>query len=139
MLAEAVKAAGGGEPQLVLVAGEPGIGKTRLVSQAALEAHAEGATVLYGRCAEEFGLPTGPSSRPCATTSPPARRGSLATHAETHGGELGRLVPEIRQLVPGLPPPRNAEPETERFVFFEAVAGLLSLAGRGRAGHARPR
>jgi class 3 adenylate cyclase/tetratricopeptide (TPR) repeat protein len=128
VFADAVKAAGGGDRQMVLVAGEPGIGKTRLVSEAALEAHASGATVLYGRCGEEPGLPYRPvveALRHYVAVCPPAL---LARHAEAHGGELTRQIPDLVQLVPGLPSPRNAEPETERFLFFEAVAGLLSLA-----------
>jgi DNA-binding SARP family transcriptional activator/tetratricopeptide (TPR) repeat protein len=39
--------------RIVLIAGEPGIGKTRLAQQFATEALAEGATVLLGRCSEE--------------------------------------------------------------------------------------
>src|SRR4051794_24322135 len=39
----------GGERQLVLVAGEPGIGKTRLAAEFAREVFDAGATVLYGR------------------------------------------------------------------------------------------
>jgi hypothetical protein len=43
----------GGERRLVLVAGEPGIGKTRLVAETARRAHGAGAVVLAGRCDEE--------------------------------------------------------------------------------------
>ena len=39
--------------RLVLVAGEPGVGKTRLVHEFASAALADGATVLLGRCSEE--------------------------------------------------------------------------------------
>ncbi len=42
-----------GHRTLGLVAGEPGVGKTRLVAQFANEAHEQGATVLWGRCFEE--------------------------------------------------------------------------------------
>ncbi len=48
--------AGDAAPRLVLVSGEPGIGKTSLVAQLAVEAHAEGALVLWGRCEEDLGL-----------------------------------------------------------------------------------
>ena len=47
----------GGERQLVLVSGEPGIGKSRLVAETARRAHVAGVTVLAGRCSEE---PLGP-------------------------------------------------------------------------------
>ena len=130
VVTETLKAASTGERQIVLVAGEPGIGKTRLVCEAALRAHATGAAVLYGRCGEELGLPYRPiveALRHYVTVCAP---GQLAAHAETHGGELARLVPALAQLVPGLPPPRSAEPDTERFLLFEAVAGLLSEAAQ---------
>src|SRR5205823_6393614 len=47
--------AGGG--RMVLVAGEPGIGKTRLAAQLAARVHTDGATVLFGRCDEDLGVP----------------------------------------------------------------------------------
>ena len=56
-LTEAWQAAAAGERHVVLVAGEPGIGKTRLVAELGREAHAAGALVLYGRCDEDLGSP----------------------------------------------------------------------------------
>ncbi len=44
----------------VLVTGEPGIGKTRLVAELAAEVHAQGAVVLYGRAEEEALVPYEP-------------------------------------------------------------------------------
>ena len=41
----------------MLVSGEPGVGKTRLTSEAARAAHGQGAIVLFGRCDEELGCP----------------------------------------------------------------------------------
>jgi DNA-binding SARP family transcriptional activator len=49
-----------GRRRLVLVAGEPGIGKTRLVAETARRAHHAGATVLAGRCHEEPLAPFAP-------------------------------------------------------------------------------
>ena len=46
--------------RVVLVGGEPGIGKTTLVAAAARCAHDEGALVLYGRCDEELSIPYQP-------------------------------------------------------------------------------
>jgi class 3 adenylate cyclase len=57
VLAEAFKAAAAGKGrQIVLVSGEPGIGKTTLSAAAAGAAYALGACVLYGRCDEELAI-----------------------------------------------------------------------------------
>ena len=53
-------AAEAGQRQFVLLAGEPGIGKTRLATELARRAHAEGATVLYGRSDAESLIPYQP-------------------------------------------------------------------------------
>jgi DNA-binding SARP family transcriptional activator len=52
-LGAALERARAGERRLVLVGGEPGIGKTRLMAELCARAHAEGATVRSGRCFEE--------------------------------------------------------------------------------------
>jgi predicted ATPase len=49
-----------GQRQVVLVAGEPGIGKMRLATETALAAHAEGAIVLLGTCDEDVNRPYQP-------------------------------------------------------------------------------
>ncbi len=40
-------------------------------------------------------------------------------------GDLVRLVPEIAERVPDLAPPLRADPETEQYRLFDAVAGWL--------------
>ena len=49
-----------GERHLVLINGEPGIGKTRLMAELCARAHAGGATVCFGRCFEEMIAPYQP-------------------------------------------------------------------------------
>ena len=49
-LADAVSEAAAGSESVVLISGEPGIGKSRLISEFALRAHASGAAVLVGEC-----------------------------------------------------------------------------------------
>lgn len=53
---------GGGPAQVVLLAGEAGIGKSRLAARFAAEAGAAGATVLYGACEEQALVPFEPFS-----------------------------------------------------------------------------
>ncbi|MUN08153.1 helix-turn-helix transcriptional regulator [Agromyces luteolus] len=49
-----------GAGRVVLVSGEPGSGKSRLVAEVCTKLHAAGATVLFGACALEFGAPFEP-------------------------------------------------------------------------------
>ncbi len=118
----------GGGVRLALLAGEPGIGKTRLATHLAIEAHGEGATVLYGCSQEDLRVPYQPwveAVRHYVETGPEAR---LDGHVERHGGELTRLVPELTRRVEGVPEPRDTDPETERYLQYGAVADLLEAA-----------
>jgi class 3 adenylate cyclase len=118
------KEAAAGELRVALLAGEPGVGKTRLAAEVARTVHEEGATVLAGRCDEDLGVPYQPfveALRHFAdhASSPAGRLGR-------YGGELVRLVPEVGERVPGLPAPLQSDPDTERYRLFDAVAAWLA-------------
>jgi DNA-binding SARP family transcriptional activator len=101
--------------------GEAGIGKTRLAAEFAGLVHGQGALVLYGRCDEGLAVPYQPfveALRPYAGAA-----GADRLHVE-----LGDLAPELGRLLPelsGLGEPIRADPESERFALFEAVAALV--------------
>ena len=57
-----------GSLRLALISGEAGVGKTRLAAQLALDVREQGATVLYGRCDEDLGVPYQPWGRRSATS-----------------------------------------------------------------------
>ena len=63
-------ASGGGPAQVVLLAGEAGIGKSRLAARFAAEAGASGATVLYGWCEEQALVPYEPFSEAVGGPAP---------------------------------------------------------------------
>ena len=111
-----------GERRVALLAGEPGIGKTRLAAQLAQTAHADGTLVLAGRCDEDLGVPYQPFVE--------ALRHYIGHAAEfrlgRHPGELVRLVPELTDAMSDLPAPLRSDPETERYRLFDAVAGWLA-------------
>jgi hypothetical protein len=132
ILARAWAEAKGGQRRLVLLAGEPGIGKTRLATETALTAQAEGATVLFGACDEDVGAPYRPFVEALRHYVAHAADESLAAHVQVHKGELRRLVPDLARRVPELPAPQVAEAETERYLMFEAAVGLLAAASRER-------
>src|SRR5205823_12026956 len=99
--------------RVALVAGEPGVGKTRLAAELAGRVHDEGAAVLAGRCDEDLGVPYQPfveALRHFADHAP-----LLSGRLGRYGGELARLVPELSERVPGLAAPLRSGPETEGY------------------------
>jgi class 3 adenylate cyclase len=119
----------GGSPRLALISGEAGVGKSRLSTHLALQAHGEGRTVLYGRCDEDLGVPYQPWAQALGHLVKEAPRGILDAHVERHGGDLARLIPALGDRVPELASPRESDPETERYLLYAAAAGLLERAG----------
>jgi DNA-binding SARP family transcriptional activator/tetratricopeptide (TPR) repeat protein len=118
----------GGTRTAVIVGGEPGIGKTRLASELARAVHREGALVLYGRCDEGLAVPYQPFVE---ALRPYARAAGL----DRLRAELGDLAPQLGRLLPeltGLGEPNRADPESERFALFEAIAELLETMARER-------
>jgi DNA-binding SARP family transcriptional activator/tetratricopeptide (TPR) repeat protein len=127
--AEATPDAGYDEQQragrIVLLRGDPGIGKTRLAAEIARRAHDAGAYVLAGRAPQESLVPYQPFVEALRHYVLNVSFSELRANAREYGSELARLVPELRRRAPDLPAPEHAEPETERYRLFEAVVGLL--------------
>src|SRR5262245_41731693 len=99
LIARAYEAATAGQRQIVLLAGEPGIGKTRLATEAALAYHAAGATVLLGTCDEDASLPYQPFVEALRHYVAHAPEEVLRTHVAEHRGEIGRLIPELGKRI----------------------------------------
>jgi class 3 adenylate cyclase/tetratricopeptide (TPR) repeat protein len=131
-LAEAWKEALTGRGQLVLVSGEPGIGKTAIAAELAKRVHAEGAVVLYGHCDDDLGVPYQPFVEalrdfPVEEWAVPA---ALSAWARAHGGALLPLLPELVARFGEVPNFPTGDPETERYRLFKSVSALLGeLAG----------
>jgi class 3 adenylate cyclase/tetratricopeptide (TPR) repeat protein len=119
------KEAAAGERRVVLLAGEPGVGKTRLAAELAARVHKEGGVVLAGRCDEDLGVPYQPfveALRHFVDRSPPE---TLGDRLGRYGGELARLVPELAERLVKLPAPLKSDPETERYRLFDAMVAWL--------------
>lgn len=118
----------GGTRRLVLIAGEPGIGKTASAAAWSRTAFDLGAFVLAGRCAPEGVIAYQPFVevlhqllREPAAAAEISRLGSQA-------GELARLVPDLAGSLPTQPRVK-AEAGTERYLLYEAVvAGIQHIA-----------
>ena len=118
-----------GSRQVVLLSGEPGAGKTRLAAHTALELHNAGFTVCWGTASEDLGAPYGPWIQALSHYIENAPEDVLVAHVERHGGEITRLVRgSLTARVAEAPAPQQADSETERYLLFEAVAGLLAAA-----------
>ncbi len=129
-LERAWKAASNGEQQLVLISGEPGMGKTRLATEVAMRAHAAGATVLYGRCDQELGVPYQPFVEALSHYVEVGPAEVLDAHVAAHGDLLEPLAPRLRQRVSAQRTTARTDPETERYLLFAAARALLVDAAR---------
>jgi len=112
--------------RVMLLAGDAGIGKTRLLAETAVRAHASGAIVLAGRAPEETLVPYQSFLEALGQYVSRATLEELRSAPREYGAELSRLIPELRRRLPELPPPDPGDPDTERYRLFEAVAGLLA-------------
>jgi DNA-binding SARP family transcriptional activator/tetratricopeptide (TPR) repeat protein len=121
-----------GRGRLFLLAGEPGIGKSRLAEELLALARARGARAYVGRCWEAGGAP---AYWPWVQSLRGYVRGSEpeALRAQLGGGaaDLAPLLPELRTLLPDLPEPAP-ESEGARFRLFEATSAFLRRAAQGR-------
>ena len=124
LLVDRWKAAVASEPSLVVVSGEPGIGKTRLVSELAATAHAAGSTVVYGRSEEELDIPFRPWAEALQHLVIHLPAEVLADHVADWDAAIARLVPSV-----GTAPVAGSDPDSERLRLFGAVVDLLARAG----------
>ena len=127
-------AAGGFE--VVLLAGEPGVGKTRLAQELARRVRADAISqgqvapmVLAGRCDEDGDAfqAFGSALEWFVRHDTPDR-----TALGDFPGDLDRLVPRLRDFVADLPPRLRDEPDAERQRLFQAVESWLGEGGADR-------
>ena len=129
ILQRSLDEAAGGDGRLVLIAGDAGVGKTRLVEELITYAHLRGVRVLSTKC-YEGGSPYEPvvrMLREYLRLSPEVEvRQALGDYAI----DLARLVPEVRQRLGGLPEGISLPPEQERARLFESVTRVFSTVSR---------
>jgi DNA-binding SARP family transcriptional activator len=122
LLADADARRGG----LVLVSGEPGIGKTRLVQEMVARAVARGALVTWGRCHEGEGAPSfWPWVQVIRDLLRGGKRETLQRALLRGAGEVAQISPEVKELVPEFDPPPVLDPAAARFRLYEAVNDMV--------------
>ncbi len=116
----------GRQGSLALIAGEPGVGKTRLATELSVIAQDRGARVLTGRAYESEGLPPyfpfADALGQFLRARPP---GELARIIAGDGAYVVRMLPELRSAV-STTEPAALSPEAERYLLFEAACNLLA-------------
>ncbi len=120
----------GGERSLVLVAGDAGIGKTRVAAEMAGKVHESGGLVLYGRWDEEALWPYQALREALGYYASVSPRATLRSDLREYVRELTPLLPVLGERVGGGVPLRG-EPDSDRYRLFEAIDGwLTALASR---------
>ncbi|HKT00542.1 MAG TPA: AAA family ATPase, partial [Rugosimonospora sp.] len=123
-LCDALKRARAGEPAAVLVGGEAGVGKTRLVEEFLGHAEAGETRVLTGQCLE-LGE-EGPPFAPFAAALRDLLRRAGPEVFSGHEQEFARLLPELGPVGP------EAVVDAQRGSLFELVAGLFARLAADR-------
>lgn len=134
VLTRSIEQALAGHGQTVLITGEAGIGKSRLVDETRrrFELASTGpGLILRGQCFEpDRSLPYGPVLdllRTCILDRPPSE---LATLFAATGADLVTLLPELGALLPGLQATPPLEPEAEKRRLFQALLQFVVQFGR---------
>jgi tetratricopeptide (TPR) repeat protein/predicted Ser/Thr protein kinase len=118
-----------GQSGLVLVAGEPGIGKTRLVTELMTRVELERGYAFLGACYAEGNAPYGPFAQiiPELLQSLPSELVETSLN-DVVRAELVQLVPSLAARFPGAQANPQIDLQAGQLRAFDCVTQLLSLA-----------
>lgn len=118
----------GGTPAVVTVTGEAGIGKTRLVEEAASRAAAGGATVVVGRCWDNDGSPAfWPWEQALSDLVDQIGLDAARAAATGRGAGAALLIAAL-----GVEPVVGGSPEAARARLYDAVTAFLEVVASTR-------
>ena len=122
-----------GRGRLVMLSGEPGIGKTRTAQELASYACQQGAQVLWGRCYEEEGAPPyWPWVQSIRSYLQQADSEQLTSEMGPGAADIAEIVSTIREKQPDLEPPPTLEPEQARFRLFDSITSFWKNTARSQ-------
>ncbi len=122
-----------GQGRLLLLSGDPGIGKTRTAEQLATYAGVRGARVYWGRCQESEGQPPyWPWSEALRSYVLEADPVGLRWQLGSRAADVAAIVPELADRLGDLGEPPDMETEQARFRLFDSFAGFLAGASSDR-------
>ena len=120
-----------GNGRLVMLVGEPGIGKTRTAQELASYAERRGAQVLWGLCYEEEGAPPHwPWLQAIGSYIQDQDSSQLSPVMGPGAANIAEMLPDLRDKLPELADPPVLEPEQARFRLFDAVTNFLKNASQ---------
>ena len=116
-----------GQGQVLLISGEPGVGKTRLVRELATWVEVSGGRVLVGECYAEGGAPYAPIAQMIRAALILGGNLSLPNPVLA---DLATISPDLRTRQPDLPSNQPLDPQAEKQRLFESVTAMcMALAG----------
>ncbi|MGD8855218.1 MAG: ABC transporter substrate-binding protein [Chloroflexota bacterium] len=119
--------AAGGRGGVLLISGEPGIGKTRMVRELSTFAEISGGRTLVGNCYESERTPYGPIAQMVEAS---LRNGQAADLPATVLADLLTLSPELKLLHPDVPPNERLDPDGEQQRIFESIITWFGALAR---------
>jgi DNA-binding CsgD family transcriptional regulator/tetratricopeptide (TPR) repeat protein/DNA polymerase III delta prime subunit len=120
-----------GQGRLVMLVGEPGIGKTRTAQELAAHAAQQGAQVLWGWSYEEAGAPPyWPWVQPIRSYVQQCDAQQIRADMGLGAADIAEIIPEIRHKLPDLEPSPALEPEQARFRLFDSITTFLKNASQ---------
>ena len=123
-----------GQGRLVMLAGEPGIGKTRTAQELASYAETLGVQVLWGRCYEEEGTPPyWPWLELLRSYVQQRDAERLQSEMGPGAADIAEIVPEIRRKLTDLETSPALEPEQARFRLFSSITTFLKNATQSQS------
>ncbi len=122
-----------GRGRLLMLVGEPGIGKTRTSEEFATYAGLRTTQVLWGRCYEGEGAPAyWPWVQLIRAYVHERDPQELMSEMGPGAADIAQVVSEVRDRLPGLPAPPALEPEQARFRLFDSITTFLKNASKGQ-------
>jgi serine/threonine protein kinase/tetratricopeptide (TPR) repeat protein len=118
-----------GRGAMVMIGGEPGIGKSHLARKILHEARLRGALGIVGHSYEMEGAPPySPFIEMLEYIKRVAPREGLRYSLGDHAPEVARLMPELRTMYPDIPPAIQLPPEQQRRFLFNAFRSFVERA-----------
>ncbi|MCH8987754.1 MAG: AAA family ATPase [Chloroflexi bacterium] len=128
-LRTALSEAANGRGQLMMLVGEPGIGKTRTAQELARHAESQGFQVFWGWCYEGEGAPPyWPWVDSLRTHIQQADPDVLRRQMGAGAAPIGEMIPEVLAKLDSVEPAPAMEPDQARFRLFDAITGFLKKA-----------